>query len=83
MTSTWFEIWVSVSVYNRICCISSTARFCFALGVVKTAKAGASGPACGARQVLRTMVASSSSKVVKLCAGVPSSKEGMSLNLSS
>ena len=43
------------------------------LGVVRTSNVGASGPALGVRQVLRTMVASSASRVEKLCAGVPSS----------
>jgi hypothetical protein len=40
--------------------------------VVVTSKVGACAPAFGARQVLRTMVASSAIKVAKLCAGVPS-----------
>jgi len=35
-------------------------------------KVGASAPVWGARQVLRTMAASSASKVAKLCSGVPS-----------
>ncbi len=49
------------------------ARCCWALAVVRISKVGASGPALGVRQVLRTMVASSAIRVAKLCAGVPSS----------
>lgn len=42
-----------------MCWISSSARRWFALGVVRASKIGASGLACGVRQVLRTMVARS------------------------
>ena len=71
---TWHGFGVPLSVYNWICWSSSSARCCFGLGVVTTLKVGASGPALGVRQVLRTMVESSASKVAKLCAGVPSSR---------
>jgi hypothetical protein len=73
MTIIWREIGIPVSVYKRICLINSSARCCFPLGVVRTSKLGVSGAACGVRQVLRTMVASSASKVEKLCTGAPSS----------
>ena len=52
--------------------ISSSARFCFGLGVVVISKVGASSVPFGARQVLRTMVESACIKVWKLCTGVPS-----------
>src|ERR1019366_6439412 len=72
-TCTWLESRVPGSVYSWICWISSSARCCLGLGEVRTSKVGASGLAWGMRQALRTMVASSSSRVRKLCAGVPSS----------
>ena len=72
MPCTCVEIEVPVAVYTAICRISAKARCCGAVGVVTTSKVGASGPADGVRQVLRTMVARSASKVAKLCAGVPS-----------
>ena len=61
-----------VSAYTVICWIKSSARVCLGLGVVTLSKVGASGPAMGVRQELRTMVASSASNVAKLWAGVPS-----------
>ena len=64
---------VPVSVYSRICWRSSNARCCFALGVVRTSKVGASGPALGVRQVLRTMVASTAEAWMASCAGLPAS----------
>src|ERR1700757_4266107 len=73
-TSSWREFGVPVSVYGRICWIRSSAWRCVALGVVTMSKVGASGPAPGVRQGLRTMLPSSAISVQKLCAGVPSSR---------
>ena len=54
------------SDYTVICWIKSSARVCLGLELVTMSKVGASGPAMGVRQVLRTMVASSASNVAKL-----------------
>ena len=53
--------------------ISAKARCWCAVAVVSNSKVGASGPALGVRQVLRTMVDSSAIRVAKLCTGSPSS----------
>jgi len=42
----------------------SSARLCFSFWVVVSSKVGALGAACGVRQVLRTMLPNSASKVV-------------------
>ena len=49
------------------------ARCWCAVAVVSSSKVGASGPALGVRQVLRTTVASSAIRVAKLCTGSSSS----------
>lgn len=53
-TSAWRESGVPFSVYGRICLTRSSACRCVALGVVTMSNVGASGPAPGVRQVLRT-----------------------------
>ena len=55
-----------MSVYSLIAWTSARARWCLGPAVVVTSKVGALGPAFGAWQVLRTMVASSAIKVAKL-----------------
>jgi len=55
----WRGSGLQVSVYKRMVLSSSRARACFGLGIVVTSKVGASLPALGARQVLRTILASS------------------------
>lgn len=53
--------------------INSRARCWCALAVVSSSKVGASAPALGVRQVLRTRVAICVIRVAKLCAGCSSS----------
>jgi hypothetical protein len=62
-----------LSDYAWIDLIKSNARCCFGLEIVERSNVGASGLALGVRQVLRTIVPSSSKSVEKLCVGVPSS----------
>src|SRR5262245_8977639 len=59
-----------VSVYVEILSISSRARSCRSFAIVSIGNVEA---VCGTRQVLRTMVESSSRSVRKLWTGVPSS----------
>src|SRR5471032_72925 len=69
------EIGVRFSVYGLIVWTRARARSCLGSGLVVISKVGASGPAFGVRQVLRTRLASSAIKVAKLCAGVPSLRQ--------
>ena len=62
------------SGYTVMDCRSSSARRWVAFGVVTIWKLGVSGSAPCVRQVLRTTQASSSSRVRKLWAGLPSSR---------
>ena len=56
---------VQLTDYTMICCISSLARFCLALGLVTTSNVCASESVCGVRQVLRTIVDNSPISVAK------------------
>jgi hypothetical protein len=72
MTRTKCDFLLRVSVYRAIRSRSSRARRWRAFGIVTIANVGSVSALLGTRQVLRTIVASSSSSVRKLCPGVPS-----------